>query len=278
MILGTHLRIFATEWKTLAKLIVEHSISAKEKPITMIEELENFDIENLENITFSTTEEIPHILSEKQILTIFQGPFGAMFKDKIAAYAQISRFRLEIHFSKDEMFKDKRASIPEADKIPSKLIEKFNFEKLDDIQEQLDQLSETHNQECKDFITEWTEKLLNFLEKAHLALTEREIKELQNEDIITELLPRFIEVGLKVPIPTPSQINFSDYLFLKAVLTAQSALSRQHLPHDDREIQQKLQGFKTNLIQMRKQEQQLLQKQKHETEQLLKPLEFGSHS
>jgi len=50
---------------------------------------------------------------------------------------------------------------------------------------------------------------------------------------------------------------------LKALLTAQSALSRQHLPHDDHEIQQKLKNFEPILEQMKTKEQEMLAEQKN---------------
>lgn len=267
--ISTQARILITEWKSLAKLIANHSTPMKEKPITHIEELENFDIENLENITFSTADEIPNTLSEKQIQTALQGPFGGLFKQKMSVYAKIARFRLEIHLSKEELFKGKRAIQPEAEQISAKKLEKLSFSQLDKIQADLDTLTEQHDQEWQEFIQEWTEKLIKFFAQSRLTLTERELKELRDEDIITELLPRFIEVGLKPPQKTYPEISFADYLYLKALLTTQSALSRQHLAHDDNEIQQKLQGFKSALTQMQKQEQELLEAQKQATLNLL---------
>ncbi len=238
-----------------------HSLASKDKSITKIEDLESFDIENLENITFSTEDELPNILTEKQVQTALQGPFGFFIREKMTAYARITRFRLEVHLSKDELFKDKRIVLSDDEKIPSKKIEKMSFDKLDQIQHELNDLTETHHQEWQNFIEEWTHQLLNFFHKLHASLTEREITELQSEDIATELLPRFIEVGIKLPQKYP-QMSFSDYLFLKALLIMQSALSRQHLPHDDNELQQKLKGFKNEFAQMAKQEQQLREEQK----------------
>lgn len=267
--IGTQARILMTEWKAVAKLVVTHSVPAKEKPITNIEDLESFDIENLENITFSTADELPNILTEKQIQIALQGPFGGCIREKMSAYAKVARLRLEIHLSKEELFKGKRAVQPEAEQIPAKKLEKLNFAQLDSVQNDLDILTETHNQEWQSFIEEWTDYLLEFFSQSNLLLTEREIKELKDEDIATELLPRFIEVGIQLPKKDYSEMSFTDYLYLKALLTAQSALSRQHLPHDDSELQQKLKNFKSLSAQMQKQEQQLLEDQKKMTTDIL---------
>ena len=271
-LLGTQARILMTEWQALAKLIVAHSTPAKDKPITNLEELESFDIDSLENITFSTAEEIPHILAEKHIQAALQGPFGSLIKEKMAAYAKISRLRMEIHLSKEELFKTRRAEQPESERIPAKKLEKLSFSQLDDLQQQLDELTEQHNREWQEFIQQWTDHLIDFFSEAHLALTEREIKELKDEDIATELLPRFIEVGVKLPQKSYPQLSFTDYLYLKAMLTTQSALSRQHLAHDDAEIQQALSGFKSGFAQMREQEQLLSDQQKKMTASLISSL------
>jgi len=270
---GTQARILMTEWKALAKLIVAHSTPLKEKPITNLEDLESFDIENLENITFSTADELPHILAEKAIQTALKGPFGGLIKAKMSAYARIARLRLEIHLSKEELFKHKRAKQPEEAQISAKKIEKLSFTQLDQIQNDLDLLTTEQDREWQHFIQEWTEKLIQFFIKIHLSLTEREIKELKDEDIANELLPRFIEVGMKLPQKSYPSMSFTDYLHLKALLTTQSALSRQHLPHDETEIRRKLQDFKSELGQMQTQEQQLLDEQKKSTQSILSSIE-----
>jgi len=56
------------------------------------------------------------------------------------------------------------------------------------------------------------------------------------------------------------------------MLTIQSALSRQHLPHDEAEIHQKLQGFKSSFADMKKQEQEFLEEQKKQTTATISPL------
>ena len=191
--IGTQARILITEWQAVAKLIAAHSIPAKEKPIANIEDLENFDIDSLENLTFSTADELPNILSEKQIQTTLQGPYGSFIKEKMHAYARLARLRLEMHLSKDELFKSRRIPIPESEQIPAKKLEKINLSDLEEKQKQLDQLAEEHDREWKEFIESWTQKLVQYFSQSNLALTEREIKELNDDDIITEVLPRFIE-------------------------------------------------------------------------------------
>src|SRR5579864_4249928 len=105
--MSTSSRILMSEWKELAKCIVNHSTPLHEKPITNIEELESFDIENLENISLGTSSEDTHILTEKQIQVVLQGPYGAFLKQKLKYYANIARFRLEIYLNGEELFKNK---------------------------------------------------------------------------------------------------------------------------------------------------------------------------
>lgn len=269
MFLSTQSRILLTEWQSLAKVIVAHSVASKEKPITNLEELESFDIENLENITFSTAEEFPNVLSEKQINTALQGPFGALIKEKMSGYATIARFRLELHLNKEDMFKNKRAPLAEKEKIPEKKMSKINFSELDRMQKELDTKTIEHNQEWLDFIHEWTEALINYLIHANVKLTEREVQDLHTEDIATELLPRFRELGMTLPQKEYPSMSFADYLILKAELAVQSALSRRHLPHGHSEIQETLKNFKPHLTTMQNQEQQLLSLQQKTTAALL---------
>jgi hypothetical protein len=270
---GTQARILMTEWQALAKIIVAHSIAAKDKPITNFEDLESFDIENLENITFATADDLPNILAQKSITIALQGPFGSMIKEKMTAYAKLSRLRLELHLSKEELFKQKRLPVAEEEKIPAKKLEKLNPAQLDEIQNELDELTKLHEQEWQQFIQEWQDRLLAYLAKSKIVITDRETKELKDEDVSSELLPRFIEVGLKLPQKDYDNMSFTDYLYLKALLTVQSALSRQHLTHSDTEIQQKLQDFKPELDKMQKQENQLLEAQKKLTQTILAPID-----
>ncbi len=273
MFFGTQARILMTEWKGLAKCIMEHSTPAKDRPVNQLEDLENFDIENLENINFSTADETPNILAEKNIKVALQGPYGAMIQTKMAAYAKIARLRLEIHLSKEEIFKGKRATIPEEQQILLKKVEKLNFTELDEMQNQLDEAVDQHSAEWREFIDEWTNQLLEYLVKVQLAMTDREVNELQEEELCTDLLPRFHELSMKLPQKDYPKMTFSDYLYLKAMLITQSALSRQHLEHADTQIQKKLQGFQADLAKMQEQEQQLLQIQKEQTQLIISPLD-----
>lgn len=270
--LGTQTRILLTEWKALAKVIVAHSMAAKDKPITSFADLENFDIENLENLTLATTDEIPHILSEKQINTALQGPFGAAIKQKMAAYAIIARLRLELHLNKEEIFKGKRLTLPPEQQIPEKKLLKLSFSQIDETQTNLDQITEQHDQEWQNFLQRWNEQLLAFLNKSTMPLTEREIKEFKDEDIATELLPRFSDVGLTLPKKNYAHMSFSDYLQLKAQLTVQSSLSRRHLSHTNNDIEQVLKNFSEQLTTMQNQEQQLLERQQAAIDSVIQQL------
>ncbi len=271
MFFGTQARILITEWKGLAKCIMDHSIPAKDRPINQIDDLENFDIENLENINFSTADELPNIIPEKNIRVALQGPYGGMIQQKMAAYAKVARLRLEIHLSKEELFKINRAILPEDQKIPIKKMEKFDFTQLDNIQNQLDSAVLEHNLEWGEFIEEWTNQLLEYLVQSQLAMTDREVKDLHEEELASELLPRFLDLGMKLPQKDYPQMTFSDYLLLKAMLLVQSSLSRRHLEHTDVQIQKKLQGFQANLEQMREQERQLLKIHQDQTDLIVSP-------
>ena len=257
-LLSTSFRILISEWKELAKCIVNHSTPLHEKPITNIEELESFDIENLENISLGTSSEDTHILTEKQIYVVLQGPYGAFLKQKISHYAKIARFRLEIYLNGEELFKNKRTNLPLEDQVNEKKLKKINFSDLNAAYAELEQILIEHDNEWAEFIRRWTSTLLEYLERNKLELTEREIKELYDESLATEMLPRFIELSMKLPKKEYSEMSFADYLVLKAHLGIQSSLSRRHLSHEELDILDVLRNFKPQLEQMRAEENELL--------------------
>lgn len=272
LFLGTQTRILLSEWKALAKIIVAHTTLVKEKPITNIEELESFDIDNLENLTFMTPSEAPHILSEKQIRSVLQGPFGVIVKQFMSAYAEISRYRLELHLSKEDLFKTKRATLSTEHQIPSQRLVNLTFAKLEESQLQLDDLTSTHEQEWQNFIQKWSDELIKFLIKGKAIITEREINELQTEELANDIIPRFIELSMKLPKSEYPSMSFTEYLQLKAHLAVQSALSRQHLPHTEADLQEVLKNFKSSFNSMQQQEKQLQTQQQQQIQRILSGL------
>lgn len=247
-----------SEWRELAKCIVNHSTPLHEKPITNIEELESFDIENLENISLGTSSEDTHILTEKQIHVVLQGPYGAFVKQKISHYAKIARFRLEIYLNGEELFKNKRTTLPAEDQINEKKLKKINFSDLNTAHTQLEQILIEHDNEWTEFIKKWIGVLLEYLERTKLPFTDRETKELYDESLATEILPRFIELSMALPRKEYTEMSFSDYLILKAHLAIQSSLSRRHLSHEELDILDVLRNFKPQLEEMKTEETELL--------------------
>lgn len=266
----THVRLLLSEWKALAKLIVTHSTPTKDKPITNLEDLESFDIENLENLVLEAPNENPPILHEKQILVALQGPYGTLIRQKMAAFAYITRLRLELHLSKEEVFKSRRATLPEEDQISPEKIVELSFSTLDNYQKELESMTEQHNEQWLHFIGHWNNEFMGFLVKESIKLTERESKEFQDEETPSEILPRFIEVGLKLPKPEYAEMNFSEYLELKGRLIIQSSLSRQHLSHTDTDINKIIKKFDKSFANMQKQEKRLVQEQQNLTQSVLK--------
>ncbi|MBS0351079.1 MAG: hypothetical protein JSR33_07830 [Proteobacteria bacterium] len=267
--LGTQSRILITEWQGLAKIIVAHSVPSQEKVITNIEDLESFDIENLENITFSTGDEIPNILTEKHLNAALQGPYHGFILDKMRAYAYVARFRLELHLQKEEIFKNKRAVLDQSEQIPAKKLTKLTADQLDQMQSDLDQLTEQHDQQWRELINEWSDQLLSYFQQSQVSLTEREINGMKEEDVAAEILPRFIEIGLKLPEKDYSTLSCADYLYLKTLLTLQSALSRQHQVHELKDIEEKIKKYKTVWGEIEKHEKALLSQQLKTTEEVI---------
>ena len=167
----------------------------------------------------------------------------------------------------DETLKEKRATLSDEDKVPENILKNTTLADLTKIQQALDQLTTEHEQAWETHRQQWTQQMLQRLNEQGLSLSEIEVKEFTDLEPISELLDRFVALNIDLPKTKKSDMNFSKYLTLKADITIQSALSRQHMPHDQSDIQKVLGKLKSDFTAIAKQETQILADQKTETDQ-----------
>lgn len=252
-IIGTHARITLSDWHVLAKLIAKHGALIKDRP----------QQEGAE------TESTPSVLSQREIDDAFNGPLQHFFKQASTTYAAIARVRIHLNMREDEAFKDKRADIPEEDKVPENILEQASISDLNKIQNELDDLMLAQSEHWEQCLEAWNNHLLQRLSDIGLSLSDIEIKEFYDPEPISELSDRFVSLNIPLPKMRKSEMNFSTYLTLKSDIAIQSALSRQHLPHQQSDIQKLLKQLKTDFNDIRQQEQEILMGQKAASTQVI---------
>ena len=231
------------------------------------EEEEEEDILPEESLT---SEKLPPLISPIQIKTTFEGPYQNFLKLMITTYAKNARIRFEKHLLQEEIFKGNRISLVK-NQITSQKLEKINFSDLNQIEEKLNQMTNDFHQKWQEFYSEAAQNFIEHCKKENILLTTYEKKEIHDEEPFSELTAKFIELNLTLP-EYKSPLTFTQYLSMKIHLTLQSALSRQHLPHGNTEINEILKKFKPNFNKMSKQEKQLFNKQQDQVNEVIKSL------
>lgn len=227
--------------------------------------------------SFSTQSEpkeekiLPTLLTVKQIQTTLEGPYHQFIKIMLTAYAKVARLRYEKYINKENIYKDQRARLAADLIISETVINRITFAGLKQAQEKLDEFTLEFHEAWQQFYSDIIDHMVEKLKHDHFNFTEYEIKELHDEEPLTELLSRFIELNIKPPVHH-MPINFIQYLSLKLHLTLNNSLSRQHLPHSDSDIQQILKKYKSDFNQISKNEKNLIQQQQKLVTEVLKTL------
>lgn len=253
--IGTHARIALSDWSTLADLVIKHGKLIKEQA---------HETESSEE-----SSPLPHVISQREIEDALEGPLQSFFKDKMTAYARIAKVQLNLTMREDDSFKDKRAELSDEDKIPEALLEKTSTSDLAKMQRDLNELTKTHEEEWQQCRDQWSQHILEHLNSEGLALSDIEIKEFMDAEPLSELMERYVVLNIELPKTKKSEMNFSKYLTLKANITIQSALSRQHLPNTSADIQKVLGKLKSVFSDIAKQESELINTQKATTQEVI---------
>lgn len=253
----TYQKVLLSDWPIMAKIILKHSSLLREGGYK--EELSKTSATN--------------VLLDKQIRDAVTGPFSTFFLTKIHAFTLLARIRMALHISKEDLFNDNISPLAKS-KLESKYLEKFSTDDISKIQEAFNDLVLKHNQQWEGQLFFWQISITSALKNAGLSITELESDEFVSAEPLSELLDRYNNLNI-APIKFVQPLTFSDYFRLKAYLTILSALSRQQLPHTDKDIDHYMKALKKPLAEIHKSEKELHQQQEAETSQLIKPIEFA---
>lgn len=240
----TDTKILINEWQTLHDKIVENAQLVKIK---------------------KTEEASSSLLSEQQLNDALNGPLQYFFKQKLKAYATISKVRLLLTTTQDDIFKNNPH-----DKVSLKDLEKINTAELDKMQQTLNELTKAHYQQWQEKRKSWDQQLTLAMTANNISLSEIEIKELKDKEPLSELMDRFIDLNIKMP--SIEKMDFEQYLRLKVYLTIRNSLSRQQEPHDDEAITKLVKKLNREFNQIHQEEKQLIKTQRAETEDIIKSL------
>lgn len=256
----TYAKITLSDFKVLANLISEHSKLVKETARETEEE--------------ESDDSAHRILSDREILDALNGPLQKFFKDKLIAYSTIARVRLELTISKEELFKEYREQ-PQEFKLNKKYLENITLSDISDIQNKLDQLCEEHYEKWQEKLAQWQQAILKKLDEKNITLSIIEIQEFQGKEPLSELLDRFTDLKIELPKTKKREMNYSDYLKYKTDIAILSALSRQHLPHEEKEINKILKSLKSVFDSITQEVNQLIKSQEKETQKMIENIAFA---
>lgn len=252
---STHAKFILSEWSALHDLIVKHTTLIKKSKASAAEE---------ETIK----------LTDRHLQDALAGPYQAFFKPIITAYALLMRYRLELNVVEHDIFKENRPILPEQQPIPKKRLAKISITDLETMQDKLNDLITQYDDQWQDHIEQWQQLLLSDMSHALNSLSDIEMKEFKDLEPFSELLDRFTLLQLPLPKTKGTDMNFKNYFKLKSDLTIHSALSRQHKPHEQAEIDKILKLLKPTLDHIQKDEKQLLENLSEAVNTIISPLKY----
>lgn len=190
-------------------------------------------------------------LTQDEIDAALEGPLGDFFRQKISAYAKIMQDANRFAKSGEEAFKSL---------VDSNLPLKSGGE-IDKALTELTELTEEHYQEWLSQWQQFAELLIKSLENKKTLLNKIEAEDLIRQESLSELYKRYNDLHLELPRIKSKTMNLENYLYLKTYLAIQSALSRQHLPHEPADIQAILKSLKKDFQSISQAEKALLKSQ-----------------
>ncbi len=248
--MGTHAKAILADSQVLSQLLAKHTRLVKDS------QGDDSDFDFHDPFT---------LLNDRQIDDALNGPLQPFFADKLKAYAVILRIRMELKLKEDDNLKDKRAAKAKEDELPAHILESITLANLEGMEKKLNDLTEQQMQQWEEHIYQWKQNLLEMLYSSGESLSEIEIKEMQDEEPISELLERFTALSIEPPKASLIKINFENYLNLKAYLTIYSLLGRQHKPNQPNDIKLIMKSLKSVFADIRKQESALVNEQQAQT-------------
>lgn len=242
------IKAIINDWITLREILGQITTTLKDKKVKNSKDLDN----------------LMQPLSDTQLTDALNGPYHQYLAKLVHKYSEIGKLRLNNVINQDDNIKphihDREV------KLPENVNREISSAALDKLQRQLDELAKTQLQQWQDLIQNWQEQLLMQLTMNDITLSEIEIEELSQQEVLSELQNRFNDLNITLPRKKHERYNFSDYLRLQVMLCLHSCLSRQHKPHDDGELQKIIKKFRGDFKQITQQENELLKNQNTELE------------
>ncbi|WP_423062327.1 hypothetical protein [Candidiatus Paracoxiella cheracis] len=252
--ISTDAKVLINDWQALHKIIEAHT------------QLTTEQLEGDHSSSLTT------LLSERQLTDALAGPYQKFFKQKLSAYATIVKLRLEITLQEDESLKIPDDDAQETNSTFKALLEKYTLNDLNKIQAELDQLTNEHNEQWETQLAEWNQQLLMSVIANQIPLTNIEIEAFKDKEPLSELINLYNDLNIDLPKLDFADFNFEQYLKLKLELVIRSSLHRRHEAHELTDISRIMKKFKSDFATIHQQEQQLVEKQKVDTQRIVEPI------
>src|SRR3990167_9199284 len=236
--LSTNAKVFLNDWRTIRDIIKEHTKLTTEK--------------NQQ----PTTPSLTALFSDRQLTDALSGPYQAFFKEKLSAYATIAKLRLTLNMTEE----NKKHPLTK-DLASQNVSTTYSLNDIDKMQNELDTLTKEHHKQWQALLAQWDQLLIAGLTANQVPLTDREQKELQDKEPLSELLNRFTDLNLELPSLDFTHFNYPQYLKLKMELVIVSSLSRRHETHTASDIDKVFKKLKSEFDRIAQEEKKVLKKQ-----------------
>lgn len=262
--LNTPAKAILSNWSTLKKLLIERATRIKDSKSS--EQAADEDTA-AENQRFA-------LLSDTVLNDTFCGPYQGFFNLHIHAYAKLTRVRSAVMLRSEDIFKKEQKLAAQVLEVPESIVRDTSLPDLDKLFKQLDEQLPAMYEQWRGLVNQWQSRLIEGLQAVPLALSILELAELQQQEPLSELHDRFVDLSIDPPKTKAAGSDFTSYLTLKTYNIILSALSRQHEPHTADDIQKVLKKLKSVFDSIQKEEKQLLQAQEEQLNALIRPINY----
>lgn len=254
-VIPTYARVLCNDWSSIKQFIVEHGAPMKDK----------VGQNAISNTTIPSSEYMSNALS---------GPFAPFIELCLSCHAKVARVRLELNLTDNDLFKRETTEDKNPAKIPERILSQSSVAECDNLNKQLTDHIQNLVASWRDHCHHWMEQLSQQLSTEGLTPAEIELQSFFDDEPISDLYNRFIELKLEHPKRKSSQSVLYYYLNLKLILLVQSVLSRLQKPHNMTDIDPLIKTCRPLLDEIQNQAQQLLETQRIELLGLIAALDY----
>jgi hypothetical protein len=256
----TDQRILLSDWPPLAESIMLHSLPLKAQ------------IEN----QIGSQLMLGQVLTDQQIFEAIQGPYSGLYKPVILAFSTLARMRTMLHIKKEDSLNDNMKDTQKAAFPNNKQLEQVTLDDINRYREALEECLANHTQQWNGQCFLWQMQLIGELRHAELDINDHEIEVFNAAEPLSDLFDRFKALSITPPKHT-LPLNFSSYFQLKSYLLIVSALSRQHLPHDEKNIASFMKALKKSFSTIKKESDAIAAQQAQTIQAAIKFIQPASY-